>query len=370
MSVTWRQALAWRLRRHLLDPVGSGAVEDVIRRLIAMPAAGRTDLAVGARQTDPKPRQITAALAEGSLIMAYALRGATHLMTPGVAADVLAVRAASRMWERNTWREYYDLEPSDWPDLRATVREALTDGPLTREQLGQSVTQVPRFAHLGRAFADPSHTLLKPFSWQGDLCFGPTLDGRVTFQRLDANPRWPGLPDVTEAGPRSVAAYVHVYGPATLEHLDYWLGQGLGAGRKRVRTWLTDLGERLVEVDVEGEPALVLAEDSASLAEATSSDAVRLLPGYDQWVLGPGTADAHVVPPARRTPVSRGTDLVIAGGVVSGTWTQHDGQVVVSWFDEAGPAPERALTDAVERLQSTLGATDLVVERAQPVGAP
>jgi 4-carboxymuconolactone decarboxylase len=33
-------------------------------------------------------------------------------------------------------------------------------------------------------------------------------------------------------------------------------------------------------------------------------DCRRLLPGYDRWVLGPGTADAHVVPPARRRLVS------------------------------------------------------------------
>jgi hypothetical protein len=34
--VTWVQALAWRLQRHLLDPVGSESVGGVVRRLGAV----------------------------------------------------------------------------------------------------------------------------------------------------------------------------------------------------------------------------------------------------------------------------------------------------------------------------------------------
>jgi hypothetical protein len=81
---------------------------------------------------------------------------------------------------------------------------------------------------------------------------------------------------------------------------------------------------------------------------------VRLLPGYDQWVLGPGTADAHIVPPARRTLVSRNANIVIAGGVVSGTWSHTDDQVVTAWFIEAGPPPLEALAEEVARLATIL----------------
>jgi hypothetical protein len=82
---------------------------------------------------------------------------------------------------------------------------------------------------------------------------------------------------------------------------------------------------------------------------------VRLLPGYDQWVLGPGTADPHVVPPGRRALVTRQANLVIAGGVVSGTWSLTDGAVVVDWFAEAGPPPRKRLAAEVARLATILG---------------
>ena len=259
------------------------------------------------------------------------------------------------MWERPGWQSHYRLTPSDWPLLRETVREALAEGPLTRDELGAAVTARPKFRHLGFAFADRTWTLLKPLAWQGDMCFGPPRDGRATFQRLDTNPRWAGVPDLDEAGTRAVEAYFRAYGPAAPDRVHYWLGAGLGAGRKRIQSWIAGLGDRLASVDVDGETTYVLREDLEELVSTTETTATRLLPGYDQWVLGPGTADAHVVPPARRTLVSRGANIVIVGGVVSGTWSLTEDQVIVAWFAEAAPPAREALAEEVWRLATILG---------------
>src|SRR5687768_5165999 len=93
-------------------------------------------------------------------------------------------------------------------------------------------------------------------------------------------------------------------------------------------------------VDVDGERALVLVEDVDELAAVKPTRAVRLLPGFDQYVLGPGTADAHVIPAARRRAVSRQSGwiapVVVAGGVVTGTWELEGGQARIAWFEEAG----------------------------------
>src|SRR6185437_6614684 len=240
-----------------------------------------------------------------------------HLLTPEDGGAYLALRAASRMWELPSWQSYYDLTPADWPALREAVRDAL--------------------------------------AWQGDMSFGAPRDGHATFQALDGNPRWAGIPDLDEAGALAVEAYFRTYGPATPEHVRYWLGEGLGAGRKRIRSWIAGLGDRLAEVDVDSAPAYVLREDLDDLAATRATGAVRLLPGYDQWVLGPGTADTHVVPRARRPLVSRQANLVVAGGVVSGTWSATGDELAVSWFAEAGPAPRDALADEVARLAPILG---------------
>jgi DNA glycosylase AlkZ-like len=356
VSLNWSGALAWRMRRQLLDPVGTESVAGVVRRLGALPAQpdAAAELAVRARRERTRSGEVARALAEGRIIKTFAFRGATHLMTPEDGGSYLALRAAGRMWERPGWQRHFGLTPSDWPAFREAVREALADGPMTRDELGAAVTARPKFRHLGFAFTDPTWTLLKPLAWQGDMSFGSLRDGRGTLQRLDSNPRWAGVPDLDEAGMRAVEAYFRVYGPATPDNVHYWLGQGLGAGRRRIQSWIAGFGERLAAVDVDGETTYVLREDLEELASTPATTAVRLLPAYDQWILGPGTADAHVVPPARRTLVSRGASIVVVGGVVSGTWSIRDDQVGVAWFAEASPPPRDALEAEVLRLATIL----------------
>lgn len=356
VSLSWSVALAWRMRRQLLDPVGSESVADVVRRLGVVPAQpdAAAELAVRVRRQRSRSGEVARALAQGRIIKTFAFRGATHLMTPEDGGVYLALRAASRMWELPSWQSYYGLAPSDWPLLREVVRDALVDGPITRDELAAAVTAQRTFRHLGFAFADGAGTLLKPLAWQGVMSFGPPRNGRATFQGLDPNPRWAGVPDLDDAGMRAVDAYFRAYGPATPDHVHYWLGEGLGAGRKRIQRWIASFGDRLATVDMDGEPAFVMRADLEELVATPVTAAVRLLPGYDQWVLGPGTADAHVVPPARRRLVSSGANLVIVGGVVSGTWSLTDDQVIVAWFPEAGPPRREALAAEVARLATIL----------------
>ena len=353
LVITWPQALSWRMEQQLLDPVGSASVEGVVGRLGAV-ADSAGELTIRTRRRTSEPGEVARAVVDGRVINAFAFRGAAHLMTPEDGGVYLALRASSHMWELPSWRSYYGLEPSDWPALREVVRESLADGPLTRGELGTAITARPRFKHLAFAFRDGAATLLKPLTWQGVMSFGPPRDGHSTLQLLDHNPRWAGIPDLKEAASRAVEAYFRAYGPATPDHLRYWLGSGLGAGGKHIKAGIASLGDRLATVEVEGEIAYALREDLDAMAVAYPSAAVRLLPGYDQWVLGPGTADPHVVPPHRRALVSRQANMVVAGGVVSGTWALKRDDVAVAWFGERGPLPEDQLTAEVARLATIL----------------
>ena len=247
------------------------------------------------------------------------------------------------------------MAPEDWAELRAVVGAALADGPLTRAELGAAVTAHSRFGHLSFAFADDAGTFLKPLCWQGVMSFGPPRDRRGTFQALDGTPRWKGLLELDEAGPRAVEAYLRAYGPATAANVHHWLTDGLGAGRRRVASWLGGLGDRVATVEIDGDVAHVMREDLDELNATSPTDAVRLLPAVDQWVMGPGSADGHVVPPARRSVVSRHAALVVAGGVVAGTWTLKGDDVAVGWFSGAGAMPRERLEREVARLGEVLG---------------
>ncbi len=355
-SATWAQALAWRLERQLLDPVGSESVAGVVRRLSAVPSMDESlaELAVRTRRAASRPGELAAALAEGEVVKAFAFRGAVHYLSPDEGGIYLALRSAGRQWELPSWVECYRLSPSDWPDFRAAVRAALSDGPLTLDELGRALTRHRAYRHLKPVFDEGAGTLIKPLTWQGDMGFGPLRDGLPTFQRLDGNPRWRGIPDLDDAGPRAVTAYFRTYGPATFDHLHYWLGEGLSAGRRRLKAWLSELGDRLVAVDVEGTVAYVAREDVDALEATLPSEAVRFLPGHDQWVIGPGTKDVHVTPSSRRDLMTRKANPVIVGGVVCGTWARSGDELVVAWLDERRP-PDAAIEREAGRLADLLG---------------
>jgi hypothetical protein len=356
MCASLTQALAWRRERQFLS-TGANSAAEVVRRLGAVPAwSGDPDLAVRRRLTRPSPEALADALDNGDLIRTYAFRGSTNLLAAEDAGVYLAIRCANRQWELRSWQEYYNLSPDDWPTLREVVRDAVAERPVRQAELVEKVARTPRFRHLRDKLSDPGHTLLKPLAWQGDLCFGPTVDGKLTFQSPSSSPRWMGLPELNDAGRRAILGYLAAYGPATRDNLHYWLTAGLSAGRGRVNGWINELfGDRVTEVQVDGSPMLHLREHLASLAEADrKAEEVTLLPGYDQWVLGPGTADHRIVPAARRPAVTRGANVVLLAGQVSAIWKIDRETLTVSWFVEAGPPPRAKLAAESSRLSALL----------------
>ena len=100
---------------------------------------------------------------------------------------------------------------------------------------------------------------------------------------------------------------------------------------------------------------LLFAGDADDVVSAEVSPTVRMLPAADPWVMGPGTADPHVVPPANRQPVTRGANLVVASGVVAGTWKRNAGTLTVAWFGEANPPEHDLLVEEASRLAAVLG---------------
>jgi hypothetical protein len=327
-GVTRSQALAWRLRRQHLVAGAADAVA-VVRTLGAVSVFGSDpDLAVRRRLAAPgEPGEVQRALDDGRLVRTFSFRGSVQLMAPETAGTYLALRAAGRQWALKSWVDHYRLAPEDWPDLRAIVRDVVAHGPVRPHAVADALTRSARFGHLAREFAEENTTLIKPLAWQGDIVLGHDLAGPLMLQSPASAPAWAGIPDLDEAGHRAIVEYLGAYAPAGPEHLQYWLGEGLSAGRSRLGRWWGELQDRLVEVDVEGERRWVLAEHADELGDVRPEAHVALLPGKDDWVMGPGTHDTWVVPSEHRTAMTRGANPVLVDGVVAGTWRVADGEV-------------------------------------------
>jgi len=362
IRVSKETALGRRLRRHALDPPDARSVAEVADRVVAFRAwpAEAAALMVATRLSIPSMSALDDALARGLVIRSYAFRGGAYVFTRAAAAELLTARLATGIWQTKRWQQQGALDIDDWEPLRAAVRGALSTGPKTRGEISEFLHREPRLRTLAAsAHGLGADSLYKPLHWWGDICFGPSHEGEATFQLLD-----PGLEplDLDDAGRAAVRTYLHSYAPATDANLAYWLTDGLGVPRKRLRGWIDDLGDEIVTVDIEGEPAFALASDLDGILDSPPSTGVRLLPAFDPWVFGPGTADARVTPPQLRALASTGSNLVVAGGVVTGTWKIRRGVLDLALVS---PVDALQLEAEVKRLSAIRG-LELQVTGATP----
>lgn len=353
-----RSALAWRLRRHGLTPRVDEPVATTVDRVIAVRGwpSRSADLSVAVRQNAPVTGGVDKALDAGELIRAYAFRGGSYVFTPSTADLILAVRQLTRVWETPRWQRQGAFEVEAWDPLREAIGELLSEGPKTRDEIADHLADIRRLKNLTTAaLGHGADSLYKPLHWWGDICFGPERDGATTFRRRNGPTDLLRQEDIDAHGRELLLRYLHGYGPASEENLRYWLTEGLGVPSRRVAGWIDDLGEQVLSIDVDGELRFVLASDVDDFADAVCGDRVRLLPAFDPWTFGPGTADSTVLAADRRGLLSRGIDFVTVGGFVSGVWRRTRHTLTVEWFEEAGSAPVSAIHDEVGRISRHLG---------------
>jgi hypothetical protein len=329
MELTWDRVLAWRMRRQHLDPVDEGSALAITRRLCGVQAQVRSSAAqaIAVRQASPSPDAAARALADRSLLRTWAMRGTLHLLPVDDAPDVLSLLAASRTWATGSWQKNF-VTLDELAALTEAVTAALAPGDeLTRDELVTAIVEHTGSDRTGEHVRSGWSAVLKPLAWQGVLCQGSAQGSRVTFVRPDAwSPSWPGLlPDPDEAAGRVILRYLGAFGPATAAAFDAWLLRG-ATSKPRLRSWFADLGDAITEVDVEGTTCWARAEDVDDIAATPPTSALRLLPAFDAYVLGPGTGDVQVVPAEHRGLVSRAAGwiapVVVHRGRVVGTWEQ------------------------------------------------
>ncbi|MFJ4341110.1 winged helix DNA-binding domain-containing protein [Streptomyces sp. NPDC088915] len=361
MQVTQDQVLAWRLRRQSLAPRRTASVTELVRELAGVQAqvASSAELALATRQRRPRAGAVEEALETREVVKTWVMRGTLHLVAAEHMAAYLSLMAAARTWEKPAWQRTFGVTPTEMAALGEVVDDVLTGRVLTRQELTEALVADGKFAALETQLTSGWGMVLKPLAWTGKLCHGPNQGNRVTFASpRDRVPGWSGTIEPEEAARTVIPAYLGAHGPATPETFDAWLTRN--AHRKTVvRGWFASLGQELTKVEVDGTACYVRAEDVDALASARPSEEVRLLAGFDQYVLGPGTSDTRVLRAERRKAVSRTsgwiTPVVVHRGRVAGVWEITDGTVDVQLFSESSEVPKDALEAEVGHLELCSG---------------
>ena len=367
MKLTSDRVLAWRMRRQFLDRPADVTATAVVDRLCGVQAqvAGSAEHAVAVRQAKPRPGTADEALRQRKIIKTWAMRGTLHLLTAESAAAYLSLIAAARSWEKGSWQRTF-ATAAQVAAITDAAADALADAVLTREQLTAEIVRRTSDSSITEHLGSGWGAILKPVAWQGHLINGPSDGNRVTF----TNPHtwlagWGGLPEPERAARLVIPAYLGAFGPASMETFDQWLIRG-GSRKAALRSWFTALagdGE-IVPVEVDGEPAYARAADADEIAATGPCADVRLLPAFDQYVLGPGTTNTQIIDPARRGEISKAagwiSPVVLASGRVAGTWETRDTALDVVLFTEAGRVPAAAIEEEAAHLETFLG-TSLTV---------
>ena len=136
--------------------------------------------------------------------------------------------------------------------------------------------------------------------------------------------------------------YLHVAGPATVAHLQ-WFVDG---SRADAEATFAAIRPELVQVDAGGPPRWVLASDGEDLFGARPPAGVRLLPPDDPY-LSRADKEVLVTDPGRRAelwPKAPAPGALLIDGDLAGTWRRQERRVTVApWFARVTPPLEEAV---------------------------
>lgn len=365
-SLSWRQALAWRMERHhLVRRAPRNELLAVAARTCGLHAQvmSSAELTLWARVDGLEGDDVRRALWEDrTLVKLWAMRGTLHLLPASELGLWLGGLGTFEHYLKPSWLRNFGITPEELEQLVQAIGAAL-DGELrTRAELGAEVERVTRTPGMSDRVQGSWGPFLKPASYRGLLCFGPGEGQRVRFTRPGS---WvPGgvehmdgdqaLLDITRR-------YLGAFAPAAREDLARWWA----VSPAKARGMLEALGDEAVELDVGGDRRWMLAEHAAEAARARPKNVARLLPGFDQWVIGASRTAPALLDPEHKARVYRPqgwiSPVLLVNGRIDGVWRhERKGKRLQVEIQPFGKLPKWARTQAereARRLAGFVGGT-------------
>jgi winged helix DNA-binding protein len=327
-----------RAAAQLLGGDGPADPRAAVAHLLAVQAqdARSMRLALRARGAAATAGDVDAALADGSLVVAWLLRGTLHLVARedhgwlhALSGELLVPTGRRRLAELGVAADAADRAVAL---IERTLGE---DGPQTRAQLAERVA----------AAGIPAEGQVVPHLLGLTAARGTVAIGAgQAFRRIDPPA---AAPDRAAALAELARRYLRGHGPATAADLAAWSGLGLGDARAGLAAIASEL-----EPGGGGELA-----DLADLAGRLPAPVPppRLLPAFDPYLLG-WTDRSFAVDPAHARRVHPGGGIIRATAIARGravaTWSLRAGRVTIEPFAPLPPrvaASLRREAAAVER---------------------
>ncbi len=310
-----------------------------------------TKWAFGLRLPNSTDVDIEQAIAEGTIMRTWALRGTLHYVAP---ADIhwLVGLVAPRQIAGNAFR-YKQLELDEPTLLQAVdVIAAAVDGGkhLTRSELF-TILEASGISTAGQRGV----YLLQRAGLERRVYQGEMRRNVTTFLALDAGKTLPK----DEAAAQLARRYFISHGPATLADFNNWSGLLISEARAALEA----IKSELVEDIIDGQSYWLSAES----AQPPEHD-LYLLPGFDEFVLG--YKDRSAVLDAQFAdaicPGGNGMFMstIVSAGRIIGTWKRalkkKSVDITLELFRPLRPDELDVLSEAAARYGAFLGLAAVV----------
>jgi Winged helix DNA-binding domain len=272
------------------------------------------ELTLWARVEGLSPHAVSRALwEERTLVKTWAMRGTLHLLPAAELGEWIAALGTrlERYFLSKAHQRAFGFTHEEGLALIEAIGEALDGREMTRAELADAVGD--------ERLRESWGAMLKPAAAVGNLVFAPSAGPNVRFTR----PTGWRSEDPSEALAAVTRRYLGIAAPVTREDVRRWWGVRPADGGRMLRA----LDDELVEVDVEGEPMRMLRGDVEEAAAAAPSRTVRLLPGFDQYVIASTLHAERLMPGPFKARVHRPqgwvSPVLYVGGRLMGVWSHE-----------------------------------------------
>jgi hypothetical protein len=353
-NIAHQRLLHQHIARRGVDPSSFDHPSQVVQWMGAMQAQDYNQAlwAVALRTSAATQTDVEQAIAEGSIVITWPMRGTIHAVSALDVRWMLYLCAPRKLAAAGLRLKQLELDLQILNRCEHLFQTALAGG--------QSMTRSAVLELLERSGINPSgqrgYHILWSLAQTGLICFGPKLGKEQTFVLLE---EW--VPNaLIKSRDDSLAElakrYFTSHGPATVRDFAGWTGLAL----RDARAGLESVQGQLVS-EVRDQLEYWWAEGALDVSAASVS-AVHLLPGFDEFILGyKDRRDVMTVEHAARiVPGGNGVFLpmIVVDGQVLGTWKRkvkkNGVQVALEPFLEIDALQER-VHEAVMRYCAFVG---------------
>ncbi|MEP6478767.1 MAG: winged helix DNA-binding domain-containing protein [Rhodoglobus sp.] len=341
-----REIAALRLSAQRIAEPDFTSAGDVVRWMFAMQAQDFPGVkwSVGLRFPGSTDAAVERAIASRELVRSWPMRGTLHLIAGEDLGWTLALTGPRLVQGTTTRRAQLGISNEDLVVVRSVAEQALAGGTLERGEL------LAAFERAGQPTgAQRGYHLLLHLAITRVIVFGPVAGKQHTFALLDEWVPNARALDREESLGEFALRYFTSHGPATERDFAWWASLTL----TEARTAIAVAGVRLERREIDG----IVYRLAHGLEPAR--DAVHLLPGFDEFLLGYQDRSAALPQEYadRIVPGNNGVfqPTIVSNGRVVGTWRRTEKAKAVLVEPQSFDVPTKKTTAGVASAATRYG---------------